>query len=88
MVHRLLATGCVALFSSLTVMAQPKVEVFPFGNMDQWVDRQIKESGIIGGNTKNVYEIAPTATIKGDQAYKNMGGSPWATSNEIGRAHV
>lgn len=85
MVHRLFATGCVALFSSLTVMAQPKVEVFPFGNMDQWVDRQIKESGIIGGNTKNVYEIAPTATIKGDQAYKNMGGSPWATSNVMAK---
>lgn len=23
-----------------------------FGNMDQWVTREIKESGIIGGNTK------------------------------------
>lgn len=84
-VHRLFATGFVALFSSLAVMAQPKVEVFPFGNMDQWVDRQIKESAIIGGNTKNVYEIAPTATIKGDQVYKNMGGSPWATSNVMAK---
>lgn len=53
-------------------MAQPVVEMLPFGDMDQWVDRQIKESGIIGGNTKNVYEIAPTAVIKGDQPYKNM----------------
>ena len=32
-----------------------KVEVVPFGDMDQGVDRQIKESSIIGGNTKNVY---------------------------------
>ena len=28
---------------------QHTVEMIPFGNMDQWVDRQIKESGIIGG---------------------------------------
>ncbi|UVV51959.1 PCMD domain-containing protein [Bacteroides thetaiotaomicron] len=53
--------------------------------MDQWVDRQIKESGIIGGNTKNVYEIGPTTVIKGDQVYKNMGGSPWATSNVMAK---
>lgn len=57
----------------------------PFGDMDQWVDRQIKESGIIGGNTKNVYEIGPTTVIKGDQVYKNMGGSPWATSNVMAK---
>lgn len=70
---------------SLAVMAQAQVEMLPFGNMDQWVDRQIKESGIIGGNTKHVYEIAPTAVIKGDQAYKNMGGSPWGTSNVMAK---
>ena len=80
MVHRLFLTGFVAFFSSLSLMAQPKVEMVPFGDMDQWVDRQIKESGIIGGNTKNVYAIGPTSVVKGDQVYKNMGGSPWATS--------
>ena len=26
---------------------QHEVEMIPFGNMDQWIDRQIKESGII-----------------------------------------
>ena len=80
-VHRLLMTGFVAFISSLSLMAQHKVEMLPFGDMDQWVDRQIKESSIIGGNTKNVYAIGPTTVIKGDQVYKNMGGSPWATSN-------
>ena len=25
---------------------QHEVEMIPFGNMDQWIDRQIKESGI------------------------------------------
>ena len=53
--------------------------------MDQWIDRQIKESGIIGGDTKNVFAIGPTATIRENKAYKNMGGSPWATSNVMAR---
>lgn len=56
---------------------QHEVEMIPFGNMDQWIDRQIKESGIIGGATKNVYAIGPTATVTETKAYKNMGGSPW-----------
>ena len=85
MVHRLYFVVFMAFFISLPLMAQPVVEMLPFGNMDQWVDRQIKESGIIGGNTKNVYEIAPTAVVKGDQPYKNMGGSPWATSNVMAK---
>ena len=64
---------------------QHTVEMIPFGNMDQWVDRQIKESGIIGGALKNVYAIGPTATIRENKVYKNMGGSPWATSNVMAR---
>ena len=84
-IHRLLMTGFVAFISSLSMMAQHKVEMVPFGDMDQWIDRQIKESSIIGGNTKNVYEIGPTSVIKGDQVYKNMGGSPWATSNVMAK---
>ena len=59
--------------------------MIPFGNMDQWVDRQIEESGIIGGATKHVYAIAPTAVITDNSAYRNMGGSPWATSNVMAR---
>lgn len=58
-----------------------KVEMIPFGDMNQWVDRQIKESAIIGGATKHVYAIAPTQTITDNRVYKNMGGSPWGTSN-------
>ena len=76
-----------ALFCCDTLFAQQQhqVEMLPFGNMDQWIDRQIKESGIIGGATKHVYAIGPTATIKENTAYKNMGGSPWATSNVYAR---
>ena len=53
--------------------------------MDQWVTRKIHESGIIGGNTKNVYAVGPTQTIAGSKAYTNLGGSPWATSNVMAK---
>lgn len=33
-----------------TMTGQEKVVPFAFGDMDQWVVREIQESGIIGGN--------------------------------------
>lgn len=82
--RHLMATGFAAICSTAAV-AQQKVEMLPFGDMDQWVNREIKESGIIGGNTKNVYAIGPTQTITGAKVYKNLGGSPWATSNVMAK---
>lgn len=73
--------GC----TSMLWAQQPTVEAIPFGNMDQWIDRQIKESGIIGGATKHVYAIGPTTTLTQNEVYHNMGGSPWATSNVMAR---
>lgn len=64
---------------------QHRAEPIPFGDMDQWVDRQIKESSVIGGKVKHVFEIAPSMLIKGDSPYSNMGGSPWATSNVMAK---
>lgn len=64
---------------------QERVEPIPFGDMDRWIDRQIKESAIIGGETKHVYAIGPTMTIESNEAYENMGGSPWASSNIMAR---
>ena len=51
--YRLWVASLLTLCSASAV-AQQKVEILPFGNMDQWVTREIKESGIIGGNTKKV----------------------------------
>lgn len=68
-----------------TGAAAQRVEPINFGNMDHWVTRVIKESGILGGNTKHVYEIGPTQTISGNKAYRNLGGSPWGTSNVYAR---
>jgi len=60
-------------------------ELLPYGNMDQWVVRIITESKVIGGNTKYLYELGPTDTIVGSDAYTNQGGSPWANSNVLAK---
>ena len=58
---------------------------FAYGDMDNWIVREIHESGIIGGNTKWLYELGPSDTIVGNTAFRNMGGSPWATSNVMAK---
>ena len=60
-------------------------ELFSFGNFDQWLTRNIKESKILGGHTKQLYAIAPTGTDNRGKAYTNRGGSPWATSNVLAK---
>ena len=52
-----------------------------YSDFDQWITRNIKESAIIGGNTRTLYEIGPTGTWDGKKPYVNQGGSPWASSN-------
>lgn len=68
-------------FAVTALSAAAEIKPLPFGNMNQWVTRNIKESRLIGGNTKQVYEIGPTQTIDGAKPYTNLGGSPWANSN-------
>lgn len=84
--NRLRVLGLLpVLLCGVSASAQQKVEMISFGDMDQWIDRQIKESGIIGGATKHVYAVGPTSTITVAEPYTNMGGSPWATSNVLAR---
>ncbi|MDE6638205.1 MAG: PCMD domain-containing protein [Muribaculaceae bacterium] len=58
-----------------------RLEPIKYGDMENWVTRNITESKIIGGKGKTLYEIAPKTTINGNKAYANTGGSPWANSN-------
>ena len=51
-------TYIILLLNILSITAQ-KIEPIPFGDMDNWVTRNIKESAIIGGETKQVYAIGP-----------------------------
>lgn len=56
------------------------IEHIKFGDFNQWITRTIKESAVIGGDKRTLYEIGPSATLSGNKAYHN-GLSPWGTSN-------
>ena len=62
-----------------------KTVLIKYGDMNQWVTRQVKESAIIGGQLKTLYEIAPTKTWKRNTPYVNWAGSPWGTSNVMAK---
>lgn len=63
-------------------IAQGRFELLPFGDMNQWISREIRESFIIGGNTTTLYEVADSTRVKVPEntPYKNR-LSPWATSS-------
>lgn len=67
------------------MMSAETFEPLPFGTMDNWLIRNIKESVLVGGHTKKVYEIAPDGTDDSGAPYTNRGGSPWATSNVLAK---
>lgn len=74
-----LATG---IFLPALAVAET-FELLPFGNFNNWLTRNIKESSLLGGNTKKIYEICPSGTDSSGKAYSNRGGSPWGTSNVL-----
>jgi hypothetical protein len=66
---------------STSVFAE-RVEPIPFGDMEHWTVRLIKESRLLGGNTKTLYCLAPTDTIRKNGPYiYGKNGNPWSTSN-------
>ena len=71
------------LFLCLTtgVFAE-RIDTIPFGDMENWTVRYIKESKLLGGQTKQLYCLAPTDTIwENGPYYYGQAGNPWATSN-------
>lgn len=69
------------LLCAATPMWGLRLEPIKYGDFSSWITRDIKESKVLGGKTKRLYEIGPQQHINGNVAYKNKGGSPWATSN-------
>lgn len=75
------------LLCSYTLTAQEKQErtvSIPFGDMDHWMVREVKESFVIGGQTKFLYEINKGDTLKNNTPYKNT-ESPWGTSTVMAK---
>ena len=50
-----------------------------YGDFEQWIVRDIEESFLVGGNTRRIYDIGKTDTIKGNQALRST--SIWGTAN-------
>ena len=65
----------------LNTMAQHS-EPIKFGDFEHWAVRYIKESKMMGGNTRIIYAIAPTDTIRENKAFEyGKDGNPWSVSN-------
>lgn len=80
----LLAVICSGGLSVSLHAQQRRVELFKYADMDRWMVRQVKESFVIGGNVKYLYEIAQGDTLKKNTPYKNT-DSPWATSSVLAK---
>lgn len=74
---------CIYLLMALPpmLMAQEREEMIPYGDMDQWIVRYIKESKILGGATKTLYAIGSTDTIRENGVYIPAEDNPWGCSN-------
>ncbi len=70
-----------AMFFSMGIVAHAQEELMKYGDFERWITREVKESVLVGGKLRTLYEIGPTQTWPRNTAYKNQGGSPWGTSN-------
>ena len=74
--------ACFGILFSFAGSATAQVKSIPFGDMEHWLVRQVDESGIIGGKTKFVYEVAKGDTLKNNVPFvQNLKTSPWGTSS-------
>lgn len=68
----------ITLFST-SLFAQ-QIEPIPYGDMSRWQTRNVKESVIIGGALKTIYEITDTKVTEENVPFINT-TSNWATSS-------
>ena len=80
----IIAISLGALFTATQAEAQ-KSEPIRYGDFEQWVTRNIKESRLIGGEHKQVYAVGPERTVDGDDAYVPQDNTPWASSNVMAK---
>lgn len=75
---------CVILLclTAVTAVWAQRYEPVAFGDFEQWTVRYIKESRILGGNTKKIYTIAPVDTLRVNAPFVyGFNGCPWSVSN-------
>lgn len=76
------------VISSWSINAQEETvsRINSYGTFDRWSVRQIEESGIIGGETKHLYEFygQPSDTLRsGKTPFKAPEGYLWRTNNVL-----
>ncbi len=78
---------CLLLLSiqaqAQTQTGMKRVEILPYGDMEKWIVRTAKESAIIGGELKTLYEIGEPVKMEENEYYTDYNGSVWATSSVI-----
>ncbi|MCQ2348071.1 MAG: PCMD domain-containing protein [Paludibacteraceae bacterium] len=68
--------------AGMTVHAKERFEMLPYGDMESWVTRYIKESKFFSGKTKTIYAIASTDTTYTTTPFPyGKNGNPWSISN-------
>ena len=80
MVKRIFST--LLLTPAFVGMAQLKVTQLKYSDFDSWQVRNIKESFLIGGNVKQIYEIGKPDTIN-ETGPRKRTDSPWETSSSL-----
>ncbi len=65
--------------------AMAQVEIFEHGDMDNWIARRVRESRMIGGDEKSIFEIASGNDIEEPNIPYVSNTSPWATSSVYAR---
>ena len=81
-------SSAIFLLTTTISNAQESIveQINSYGTFDRWCVREIKESGIIGGKTKYLYEFFgnPTDTLRtGKEPYIAPEGYPWRTNNVL-----
>ena len=85
---RLFALSCCAIFTSVfTLSAQESTvrKINEGGRFDNWCVREVKESGLIGGHTKYLYEFYGNqdTLVTGKTPFKAPDGYMWRTNNVL-----
>ena len=84
MTHSRIQALTISLLLLLPTVTNSQTKKYvSYGKMDSWCVRDIKESGIIGGKTKRIYNIGPKDTIRENKVYN--ANTPWASSNAYAR---
>ena len=77
----------LAFFTAATMHAQSDLvnRINEYGKLDRWCVREVKESGIIGGHTKYLYEFYgdQDTTFTGKTPYVSPEDYPWRTNNVL-----